>query len=738
MKHYFILLRIGLLFLLSLSTTFLSAQNMQLVWSDEFNASTVDPAVWKFESGPSNDNVQYYTSRAVNANIVEGKLRIIALKESWLGYAYTSAHIRTEQTQCWRYGRMEASIKLPLSNGFVPAFWMLPVDNFYGWWPVSGEIDIMEFPTNEVTTIYGTVHTENYNLFDGPAPPRGSTIQVADAGSAFHTYAVEWSPERIDFFVDDTKYYSFLNDGGSSATWPFDQPFYIILNLAVGGGWVGTPDGSSVFPAIMEVDYVRVYQNVNDMQIQGADFVTYNTTNLGYSVAEIPGAVYEWSVPGDAKIISGQGSNEIKVNWGIFGGNVKLIITKDQQSYEIILPVRVSPNILKNQGFEKGVKYWHNASGYPAKAKFSLSDTEFNGGKHAIFTEVTTAQGNAWDVQLSQSGLVLNAGTRYKASLMARSGLVQNGISAAVINSSNYSLAGQKIFTPNENWGLYEFEFTPSQTIQAGFNVDMGGNTGSYYLDDFRLTTDALAALNLIRNPDFFDGGEAWEMTLNSGAVAEGEVIDGEYKVSIINSGNDPWDVHIGQKGLAVENRFEYSLSFDAYADSPRLITPLVGRNSAPWTVYSALDPISVSTTKKTYTFTFDMNNPTDLQSRVGFDIGGVIGNVYFDNILLRKGEKLTTNVDELGLSDTYFSLENFPNPVVTFSHFKFKLNVPTQVIIRIFNLNGQEIECIQNGFMQKGEHLISWEVGDLPGGVYIYRFETKESLVMGKMVVEH
>ncbi len=307
----------------------LTAQNLQLVWADEFEGTTIDPSIWQYESGPSNDNVQFYTDRTQNAKLLDGKLQIIALKESYQGYEYTSAHIRTEQAQSWRYGRMEASIKLPGTPGFVPAFWMLPVDQMYGWWPYSGEIDIMEHPTNEISKIYGTVHTETYNLFAGPLPPGGSTIDVPDAESAFHLYAIEWTPEKIDFFVDDQKYYSFENDHGSTATWPFNQPFYIILNLAVGGGWVGTPGESTVFPAIMEVDYVRVYQDLNDMEIQGSEFVTYNTEDVSYSLGEIEGASYLWSVPGGAEITSGQGSPQITVNWGLFGGNVEAVITTD-------------------------------------------------------------------------------------------------------------------------------------------------------------------------------------------------------------------------------------------------------------------------------------------------------------------------------------------------------------------------------------------------------------------------
>ncbi len=701
----------------------LTAQALHLVWADEFEGNSIDPSVWLFESGPSNDNVQYYTDRTDNATLVDGKLKIIALKESYQGYNYTSAHIRTEQACSWRYGRMEASIKLPGTPGFVPAFWMLPVDAMYGWWPYSGEIDIMEHPTNEVTKIYGTVHTENYNLFDGPFPPRGNTLDLPDAESAFHLYAVEWSPENIDFFVDEQKYFTFENDKGSSATWPFNQPFYIILNLAVGGGWVGTPDESSVFPAIMEVEYVRVYQDLKDMEIQGPEFVTYNTENVSYSLGEIEGASYQWSVPGGGEITSGQGSPQITVNWGLFGGNVKAEITTDQDTYLKTLPVRVFSNLLKNTGFEKGVKYWRSATGYPAKARITLDGEVFHGGTFSIFTSVTDAGGNAWDVQLSQSDFVLQGGTKYLASFMAKSGTAQDQISAAVINSSNFALAGQKLISPDESWGLYSFDFTPSGSFTAAFNVDMGGHTGSYYLDDFVLTTRELMDLNLVKNPDFFDGEEAWTLTSHSAAVAEGAVVEGEYAVSISNGGASPWDIHMGQSGLPVEHGFEYMVSFDAYADAPRQVTAIVGKNDEPWTVYSDEEAISLSTTRQTHSFTFAMKEPTDLQSRLGFDIGGNDTRVYFDNVLLRKG-------DEVNISSDFYdtpaysasSLRHYPNPVHAETSFYYVLQEPAQVTLKVFNLNGQALETIDKGFRQKGEHVIRWDASELSAGIYLYQ----------------
>ena len=715
----------------------LEAQDLHLVWADEFDGSSIDPSIWQYESGPSNDNVQYYTDRTENASLVDGKLRIVALKESYQGFEYTSAHIRTEKARSWRYGRMEASIKLPSSPGFVPAFWMLPLDDQYGWWPNSGEIDIMEHPTNELTTIYGTVHTGNYNLFEGPLPPQGNTTDIPDAESVFHLYAIEWSPESIKFFVDDQMYYAFQNDDGSSDTWPFNQPFYIILNLAVGGGWVGTPNESTVFPAIMEVDYVRVYQALDDLEIQGSEFITYNTENVSYSLGEIEGATYQWRVPGGAEIISGQGSSEITVNWGLFGGDIAAEITSGEVTYLKNLPVRVSSNLIKNMGFEKGVKHWRSASGYPVKAQITLDEKEFYGGGHSVSAGVTDPSGNAWDVQLSQGDIALKGGTKYHASFMAKSGTTQDQISAAVINSSNYALAGQTTVTLGESWDLYEFDFTPSASMTAAFNVDMGGHTGLYHLDDFELTTQELKELNLVKNPDFFDDMEAWSLTTHSAAIAEGTVTKGEYAVSISNGGSDPWDLHLGQSGIPVEHGFEYIVSFDAYAETPRQISALVGKNAEPWTVYSDEQAISLTTSKERYSFTFDMNDPGDPKSRLGFDIGGDPTPVYFDNILLRKGEAIpapSTLTQARTQSST--SLSAYPNPFQNETSFYYILQQPAQVSLKILSLAGQEVETVESGFRQKGEHVVRWEAGDLPPGIYLYQLSVDKHPEIRKLIL--
>ncbi len=728
-----------LLLSLSFFSYGLVAQNRQLVWADEFNGTTIDRSSWQFESGTSNDNVHSYTDRTENAKIVNGKLQIIALEESYQGLDYTSALIKTEQTQHWKYGRIEASIKLPGTKGFVPAFWMLPADNAYGFWPFSGEIDIMEHPSNEITNIYGTIHTDKYNLFSGSALPQGGVISIPDAESAFHLYAIEWSPEKVDFYVDNQKYYSFVNDLGGSYTWPFNEPFYIILNLAIGGGWVGNPDGTTTFPAVMEVDYVRVYQDEDESSVQGEDFLRYQSEGIEYRLGDFPGASYQWSVPGDAQILSGQATKQITVDWGIFGGDLCADITTGNGTFSKSLPVRLAPNYLKNSGFEKGTKPWNKTLGYPAKASFTLATETAHQGEQSIHVEVEEPGNNAWDIQLSQGEFMLKGGPLYHASFWAKANGNTGQITAAVINSSNFSVLGSKNITPSTNWTFYEFDLTASSSMDAAFNMDMGAGTGSYYFDNFTLTSDKLIALNLLTNPDFFEGNEAWNLKTNSLAVATGAVEDGMYAISISNGGADPWDIHFGQSGLEIENEIEYLASFDAYADAPRQISALVGENGEPWTIYSGEQLFSLTTERETYTFSFTMTAPTDLQSRLGFDMGGNGNNVYFDNILLRKADAINTSSDPAASSakSTYI-VHNYPNPFHLATTFYYVLDEPANMTLRLFNMGGQELETIVSEFQQKGEHQISWSAEGLAAGIYFYRLEAGEKSESGKLILLH
>lgn len=241
------------------------AGGWKLAWSDEFEGSGLpDATKWGYDVGGGgwgNDEAEYYTdSRAENARRENGNLIIEARKESFGGKGYTSARLVSHGGGDWLYGRVEVRAKLPGGRGIWPAIWMLPTDWKYGGWPNSGELDIMELVGFDPGQVHGSVHTQSYNWTIGTQ--KTAQTFVADASSAFHTYATEWSADRIDVFVDGNKYFSFANEHAGAAKWPFDQRFHLILNVAVGGSW-GAVKGidDAAFPQRMEVDFVRVYQH---------------------------------------------------------------------------------------------------------------------------------------------------------------------------------------------------------------------------------------------------------------------------------------------------------------------------------------------------------------------------------------------------------------------------------------------------------------------------------------------
>jgi beta-glucanase (GH16 family) len=216
-----------------------------------------DTTLWKYEYGPNwyNEELQYYTkARLENARIEDGNLIIEARHESYGEREYTSARLNT--IAGWTHGLMEIRAKLPKGNALWPAIWMFPVNQIYGEWPKSGEIDIMENWSWEPESIFGTIHTEAYNHTIGTQ--KGGKIQVSTPWEIFHIYAIEWNTERIKWFVDDSLYFTFENEGEVSK-WPFNHPFRFILNVAVEKTAPGQE--SSWVKRTMEIDYVRVYKS---------------------------------------------------------------------------------------------------------------------------------------------------------------------------------------------------------------------------------------------------------------------------------------------------------------------------------------------------------------------------------------------------------------------------------------------------------------------------------------------
>jgi beta-glucanase (GH16 family) len=236
----------------------------ELVMSDEFTVNgTPDSAIWGYEIGTGengwgNNELQYYTDRTENVTVQNGVLIITAKKEALNGAAYTSARITSKGKFEQAYGRFEARIKLPSGQGIWPAFWLLGSNCDQVDWPQCGEIDIMEFRGQEPTKIHGTVHGPGYSGAGGIT--KSYTLENDRFDTGFHVFGIEWTPEYINYYVDDVLYNQ-ITRADVTGQWVFNKPFYIIINLAVGGTFVGDPNSETTFSQNMLVDYVRVYKN---------------------------------------------------------------------------------------------------------------------------------------------------------------------------------------------------------------------------------------------------------------------------------------------------------------------------------------------------------------------------------------------------------------------------------------------------------------------------------------------
>ena len=243
-----------------------------LVWSDEFNGpngSAVEASKWVYDTGGDgwgNKELEYYTSRPQNSYQQDGNLVIKVLQEKYSGADgvarnYTSARLKTLGKFAQTCGRFEARIKIPRGQGIWPAFWMLGDDvEIAPGWPKSGEIDIMENIGKEPALVHGTIHGPGYSGEHGIGAPY-SLASGKPFADDFHIYAVEWEPKVIRFYVDDQLYATRTPaDLPPGTKWVYDHPFFLLLNVAVGGEWPGSPDASSVFPQEMLVDYVRAYR----------------------------------------------------------------------------------------------------------------------------------------------------------------------------------------------------------------------------------------------------------------------------------------------------------------------------------------------------------------------------------------------------------------------------------------------------------------------------------------------
>ncbi|MDQ0230896.1 carbohydrate binding domain-containing protein [Metabacillus malikii] len=619
----------------SATDTNTSSKDWKLVFSDEFDGDQINMDNWSYDvptNGRYNGEIQSYTEN--NAFVKDGSLILEARKEDITEadgktYNYSSAKLISKGKQKWTYGKVEVKAKMPSGQGIWPAIWMMPEDEpFYGTWPVSGEIDIMELLGHEPDTIHGTIH------FGKPHQQRQGHYYLPEGQSFaddYHIYSIEWEPGEIRWYVDGNLYHTandwFTKSDSNADEYtypaPFDQDFFLIMNISVGGGWPGNPDDTTVFPQQMAVDYVKVYQKDE------------------YPVREKP--ISEENDDVRAPLEDG--------NY-VYNGSFDI----DDPSVEGVEGV---PN----------TDYWTFSKDGGAVANLVTNNGELD-------VQIQSGGNVEHGVQLLQAPIHLTKGAKYKASFKAKAE-TERPLKVKIGADGDRSwkdYAGQDPFMLTTSWEDYSFEFTMNDEtdIKARYEFNMGLNDGDISLDEVKLVKiadappvdpskivrDPLPTGNYIYNGTFDQGTERmgyWEFRTDHSADASryigSAVNERRFEALINNGGNNKDSVQLVQSGLNLENGKPYQLTFDASAEAEREIQVAI-KNSKSEVIHEEI--VNLSATTQEYTLDFKMNAATDNNSELQFNIGGNQSDVYIDNVFLKRLplEQVKDNLVKNGIFD--------------------------------------------------------------------------------------
>ena len=519
-------------------------EGYQLKWQDNFDGDTLNRADWNVElhkKGWVNEEWQAYVDSDKNIQVKDGKLLIkpVETVNEDGTKSYTSGRINTQGKHDFKYGYFECRAKVPTGKGYLPAFWMMPTDeNLYGQWPKCGEIDIMEVMGQETNKAYGTIHYgEPHDQSQGTY-----TVDAKDNfADQYHTYACDWEPGKITWYIDGVKYHEesdwfSAKSGQGEVTYPapFDQPFYMILNLAVGGSWVGYPDESTTYDdQKFAIDYVKVYQKdsydenvtkpIKEVTLRDPDATGNYINNGDFSVVEDLSDTKNWQF---MTALGGKGIAEIK--------NKELVISTTNAGtadYSIQL---VQPDI----PLQKGGTYKVTFDAYADEARTMIAD--ISGPDHNY--------------------------TRYW-------------------NDTKVSLG------TNKQTFTYEFQMTGSDDANGRLEFNLGntGSTATVHLSNVRIektgyeeikedtTKKALADGNYVYNGSFQEGKNRlgyWEITKPEHVTAEVTGLEDGRRLKVISQkGTESTAVTVGQKDLALAPDTDYILSFTAQAQEAKTMT---------------------------------------------------------------------------------------------------------------------------------------------------------------------
>lgn len=570
----------------------------KLVWNDEFNDAELNLYDWSYETrepGWVNNELQEYTDSADNIYVKDGNLVIKANKTTRNDNGvetdyYTSGKVTTQNKHDFTYGKFEIRAKAVQGQGLWPAIWMMAADeNFYGQWPKCGEIDIMEILGNQPEKIYGTIH------YGEPHKEQQGTYTLSNGTFAddYHTYMLEWEPDEIRFYIDGNLYHK-VNDwftkveGKGEVTYPapFDQPFFLQLNLAVGGNWPGNPDETTDFDnAEFKIDYVRVYQK---------DYYDTNVTK-----------------PDKQEVI--------------------LRNPDETGNYVVNGDFAINEDLLDNEDW--GVKYALSGEG-----KTRISDNE-------LIIE-TINQGTVdYSVQIVQPNLPIKKGGQYKLTFDAYAETSRNmKINVSAPDHGYIRYFNDTVVSLNTEKNSYEYTFIMNDDSDANgrleFNLGNSNSTSTVYISNVRLEKigeveisepekSVLPDGNYVYNGEFQEGlnrMDYWQVEKTDGATVSVTNDKGRRELMVQAPKNvNLYDILVKQE-IAVETNKEYVLTFDSYADTAKSI--VVNMNGKEFTA-------DLSTQKQQFKYKFATND-TIISNELEFALG-VAGVTYIDNVRIEE-----------------------------------------------------------------------------------------------------
>lgn len=692
--------------LLIINSTQLLSQNYQLVWSDEFNGLELNTNDWAFEIGPNpaNNELQYYTNRIHNLYLEDGSLVIRALSEIYGGMNYTSARIKTKLN--WKYGKIEARIKLPYGQGIWPAFWMLGQNIGSVGWPACGEIDIVELigggPGRD-NRCYATLHWEqNGHASYGSNYTLPSGIFADD----YHVFSAIWTPQKVEAFIDGIRY--FVIDITPAALSEFHAPFFIILNLAVGGNWPGSPNATTIFPQYMFVDYVRVYQDAASVPNivltsppNNAVIPVGQSVNISSGV-QFSGGISKVEFYQDAVKIGETNVAPYEWNWkspspGCYKLSAKAYSTEGFYSSSQTVNVKVGGDCIE-------APY----SGNPIKISGIIEAENFNiGGQSVAYNDLTT----------------VNSGGSYRPN---------EGVDIQECSDVN---GGYNIgwVSPSE-WLNYfvNISETASYNFEVRYSSASGGGTLHIEIDGVNVT-----------GPITLEGTMGWQtwntaikenISLQAGVKNLRIVIDaGEFnlnKIEVYKPNTTPQINLISPNGGEIlENGNIYEIQWESLKIKDVQIG-LSTNNGSSWAFVSSLAPSEFGVYRWKVPNISSSECKIMITDKANASIRDISESAFtINNVNSTKDEDVTLN----------FNLEqNYPNPFNPSTKISFTLNQTTHVTLKIFDLLGGEVASLVNEQKSQGHYEFQFDSSeyDLKSGVYIYRLTAGEKSESKKFVI--